>query len=67
MKWLDECNDFCNSLVDRIVPGKLPNLEQQEMEKLTGYKDALMIKSEVYRLWAIESASERVKQKALFP
>ena len=60
--WLNESNYFCNSLVDRIVPGKLPAAEQQEMEKLTGYKDSLMIKSEVYRLWAIESDSDRVKK-----
>ncbi|MGN6420589.1 MAG: tagaturonate reductase [Pseudobacter sp.] len=62
MTWLDQHNHFCNSLVDRIVPGKLPAAEQQEMEKTTGYKDSLMIKSEVYRLWAIESNSERVKK-----
>ena len=62
MAWLDQHNNFCNSLVDRIVPGKLPAAEQQEMEKTTGYKDSLMIKSEVYRLWAIESESDRVKK-----
>lgn len=62
MTWLDQHNHFCNSLVDRIVPGKLPAAEQQEMERVTGYKDALMIKSEVYRLWAIESDSDRVKR-----
>lgn len=61
MEWLQQHNHFCNSLVDRIVPGKLPTAEQQEIERITGYKDELMIKSEVYRLWAIESDSPKVK------
>lgn len=62
LEWLQVHNHFCNSLVDRIVPGKLPAAEQEEMEKIAGYKDDLMIKSEVYRLWAIESDSEKVKE-----
>jgi len=52
--WLDKNNRFCNSLVDRIVPGK-PNLAlHQSLEDELGYKDDLIIMSEVYRLWAIE-------------
>ncbi len=54
MDWLENCNHFCNSLVDRIVPGKLPVQKQQQVEAQLGYKDELMIMSEVYRLWAIE-------------
>lgn len=54
MDWLENCNHFCNSLVDRIVPGKLPVQKQIEVEQQLGYKDELMIMSEVYRLWAIE-------------
>lgn len=54
MDWLEEHNHFCNSLVDRIVPGK-PNQQQlAEAEKLNGYKDDLHIISEAYSLWAIE-------------
>lgn len=62
IEWLQTHNHFCNSLVDRIVPGKLPAPKQKEMEEKTGYTDDLMIMSEVYRLWAIESDSAAVKE-----
>jgi tagaturonate reductase len=61
VKWVETANDFCNSLVDRIVPGKLPELDRIATEKKLGYTDELMILSECFRLWAIESGSERVK------
>ncbi len=61
MQWLDTANDFCNSLVDRIVPGKLPAAEQLAMQEKLGYTDALMIMAEPYRLWAIETNSERTR------
>jgi tagaturonate reductase len=58
--WLNEHNRFCNSLVDRIVPGK-PNKETlADVEKKLGYTDELLCMSEVFRLWAIE-ADEKVK------
>ena len=53
IEWLENCNHFCNSLVDRIVPGADKAI-QTEMEKELGVKDELLIVSEVYRLWAIE-------------
>lgn len=61
LQWLANDNEFCNSLVDCIVPGKLPADEQTVLEKKLGYEDALMIMSEPYRLWAIETSSERTK------
>lgn len=60
--WLQEANDFCNSLVDRIVPGKLGATETTALEKQLGYRDDLMIMSECYRLWAIETNSERTRK-----
>lgn len=62
LNWLKSDNDFCNSLVDRIVPGKLPAQEQAAAEKQLGYTDELMIMAETYRLWAIETKSERTKK-----
>ena len=62
LDWLKNANYFCNSLVDRIVPGKLNEAGQKEMEAKYGYKDDLMIISEAYRFWAIESADESVKE-----
>ena len=64
--WLENANYFCNSLVDRIVPGKLPSSEQKNIEAKLGYKDDLMIMSEVYRLWAIESSHPKVKDALTF-
>lgn len=54
IEWLENHNTFCNSLVDRIVPGK-PNItEVKKIESELGYEDELMTMSEVFRLWAIE-------------
>ncbi len=61
INWLTTANDFCNTLVDRIVPGKLPASEKAAVEAKLGYTDDLMIMSEVYRLWAIETENERTK------
>lgn len=59
LQWLDTANEFCNSLVDCIVPGKLPAAEQKITETKLGYEDALLIMSEPYRLWAIETKKKR--------
>ena len=62
IQWLKSANHFCNSLVDRIVPGKLSNEEMTEAENKLGYADELMIMAEPFSLWAIESDNERVKE-----
>ncbi len=59
--WLESANTFCNTLVDRIVPGRLPTDQQKMTEERLGYKDDLMIMSEPYSLWAIESSNHKVK------
>jgi tagaturonate reductase len=53
-RWLTAHNTFCNSLVDRIVPGKPDAAETQRLADRLGYRDDLLTVSEVYRLWAIE-------------
>jgi len=60
IEWIECHNNFCSSLVDRIVPGKPPAAEKEAAEKQLGYTDELMLMSEVYSLWAIESAKEKV-------
>lgn len=60
--WLKTANHFCKTLVDRIVPGKLPEAEQKAIENELGYEDGLMIMAEPFRLWAIESANEKVRE-----
>ena len=48
--------------MDRIVPGKPALAEQEKIEDSLGYKDELMIMSEAYALWAIQSDNEKVKE-----
>ena len=57
--WINNANDWCSSLVDCIVPGKLPVTEKTAFEANAGYTDELAIMSEPYRLWAIETSSEK--------
>lgn len=68
--WLEMSNTICNSLVDRIVPGKPESAMYQSLTDQLGYDDALLTLSEVYRLWAIEvpenSDVERVKEVLSF-
>ena len=54
MDWLESHNHFCNSLVDRIVPGKPDKTLNDELETKNGYTDNLSIIAEPYSLWAIE-------------
>jgi tagaturonate reductase len=63
--WIKNHNSFCNSLVDCIVPGK-PDAEQiTNLQNELGYKDNLLISSEVYRLWAIEG-DRKISEKLGF-
>jgi len=65
IEWLENHNSFCNSLVDRIVPGK-PNAEKtQAIENALGYHDDLLTMSEVFRLWTIEG-EEKIKKIVSF-
>ena len=54
IEWLERNNHFCNSLVDRIVPGKPDAAIKAKLEAELGYQDDLITISEVYSLWAIE-------------
>ncbi|MGG9964640.1 tagaturonate reductase [Ferruginibacter sp. SUN106] len=54
IEWLEKHNHFCNSLVDRIVPGKPAAAAKKALEDELGYTDDLITMSEVYSLWAIE-------------
>ena len=49
INWINEKNDFCNSLVDRIVTG-YPKDEQIDL----GYEDKMLDTSEYFHLWVIE-------------
>ena len=65
MKWLKFHIKFCNSLVDRIVPGKPDSETQALLEVKLGYSDSLLTVAEPYLLWAIEG-DDRVKKVLSF-
>lgn len=53
IKWINEANTFCNTLVDRIVPG-YPLDKKEEIDKELAYKDELIVEGEHFYLWVIE-------------
>ncbi|WP_395785473.1 tagaturonate reductase [Aquirufa sp.] len=63
--WLNTHNHFCNSLVDRIVPGAPDAQTNAAICADLGYTDKNLIISEVYSLWAIQGGS-RVKDVLSF-
>ena len=60
-KWIQQHNTFCNTLVDRIVPG-FPTDTIDEITKVTGFDDPLTVMAEPYYVWVIEG-DENVKKK----
>ncbi|SDH58310.1 tagaturonate reductase [Chitinophaga filiformis] len=66
IQWLNAANHICNSLVDRIVPGALAPAAHTAVEQQLDYEDQLMIMSEPYALWAIETDHETVRKKLSF-
>jgi tagaturonate reductase len=57
-RWLDANVVFCNTLVDRIVPGSPSPERRNELEQTLGYRDALITICEPYRLFAIECPAD---------
>lgn len=55
--WIEKDNDFCNTLVDRIVTG-YPRDEVEELTKQIGYTDNLIDTAEIFHLWVIEGHHE---------
>jgi tagaturonate reductase len=45
---------FCNTLVDRIVPGGPSGEQARELDEALGYDDAMLTVCEPYRLFAIQ-------------
>ncbi|HZY81742.1 MAG TPA: tagaturonate reductase [Cyclobacteriaceae bacterium] len=58
--WLNANVLFCNTLVDRIVPG-FPKETIHEIHQRTGYEDNLAVMAEPFHLWVIE-APESVRK-----
>lgn len=52
--WVNQANYFCNTLVDRIVPG-FPVKRAEDITKEIGYEDKLIVDGEPFHLWVIEA------------
>lgn len=55
--WVCEANHICSTLVDRIVTG-YPRDQIDYFEEKLGYKDNVIVTSEVFNLWVIEGKKE---------
>lgn len=60
-KWIEEDNSFCNTLVDRIVPGP-PKRDLEKIQTQLGYEDRYMVEVEPFYFWAIQG-DDRVKRE----
>lgn len=58
VKWVQEENHFCNTLVDRICTG-YPKDEVAELTARLGEEDKLMNTAEIFHLWVIEGDFEK--------
>jgi len=56
--WISNENDFCNTLVDRIVTG-YPKGEAVKLYAEIGYEDKLLDTAEPYHLWVIQGDYEK--------
>ena len=54
MEWLENAVPFCNTLVDRIVPGAPRGDDVVRLRAMLGYDDEMLTTCEPYRLFAIE-------------
>lgn len=59
--WVKDCNVFCNTLVDRIVPG-FPAGEAEALYAELGYTDPLLVAAEPFLLWVVEGPAELAEE-----
>lgn len=61
--WVNNACIFCDTLVDRIVPG-FPFDTINEIKEELGYDDNLVVKGELYHMWAIGGKDyEKVREE----
>lgn len=65
-QWVKQSCLFCNTLVDRIIPGEPSEAKQLELEEYLGFQDELLTVSEIYRFLAIEGEPEAIYRRAPF-
>jgi len=59
--WIEQANIFCNTLVDRIVPG-YPRDEVARLGQELGYEDKLVVAAEHFHLWVIEGPAHLAEE-----
>ena len=59
--WIQDSCIFCNTLVDRIVPG-YPKEEAGKLCAELGYEDKLLDTGEIFHLWVIEGPQALAKE-----
>ncbi|WP_454045851.1 tagaturonate reductase [Chryseobacterium sp. Marseille-Q8038] len=64
VQWIEQCNYFHNTLVDRIVPG-YPKDDAESYEEQLDYEDQMMVVSEVFLLFVIQDA-KNLKERIPF-
>ena len=57
INWIETANKFTSTLVDRIVTG-YPKDQLDYFEEKLGYKDNIIVTSELFNLWVIEGKKE---------
>ena len=62
--WVENHCHFCDTLVDRIVPG-FPRETIGEIKEELGFDDNLVVKAELYHLWAIGGPGYKEVMKEL--
>jgi len=61
INWINDCNHFTNTLVDRIVTG-YPKDEIEEFAETLGYHDELLVTGEIFHFFAIEANEAAAKE-----
>ncbi len=56
-QWIESACIFCDTLVDRIVPG-FPKGRSKEIQEQIGFEDELIVIAEPFHLWVIEGPEE---------
>jgi tagaturonate reductase len=62
--WIKKSCKFCNTLVDRIIPG-FPKEKINELNDRLSKRDELLVMAEPYHFWAIESDEQVEKSLPL--
>lgn len=54
IQWIQKANTFCNTLVDRIVPGIGDDAMKEAWEEV-GFEDHMITEGEPYHIWVIQA------------